>query len=94
MNLLAFYIFDAAAEAFLPPMFFPTKGMAIRTFADGVNQEDSQFSRHAADYTLFHVGVFHQLSGELEPCAPDSMGNAVQFVVKDPYPQLPLELEA
>jgi len=80
--LIVFAIFDAAAEAYLPPMFFDTKGMAIRSFADAVNQEDSGFSRHAADYTLFQIGSFDQSTGELKAITPDSMGNALQYVVK------------
>lgn len=79
--LLAFAIYDAAAAAYLSPMFLDTKGMAIRSFADAVNQEDSAFGRHAADYTLFHIGSFDQRTGQLEACTPDSLGNALQFVV-------------
>ncbi len=91
MKLLAFSIFDAAAEAFLPPMFMDTKGMAIRSFADAVNQEDSAFGRHAGDYTLFYIGSFDQLTGSFEGMVPDSMGNALQFVVKPFDAQVALE---
>lgn len=82
MKILAFSIYDAAAEAFLPPMFLETKGMAIRSFADAVNEEGHQFGRHAGDYTLFHIGSFEQSTGKLEALnTPDSMGVALQFVV-------------
>ncbi len=91
MKLMVFSIHDAAAEAYLPPMFFPTKGMAIRTFADAVNEEGSQFGRHAADYTLFYIGLFDESMGMMEPMTPDSMGNALQFLVKT---DISLELEA
>jgi len=90
--LLAFSIFDAAAEAFLPPMFMDTKGMAIRSFADAVNQEGTPFCLHAADYTLFHVGTFDQSTGELRSVTPDSMGNALRFVVSPV--DAPMALEA
>lgn len=80
MKLLAFSIYDAAAEAFLAPSFVPTKGMAMRSFADAVNEEGHQFGRHAADYTLFHVGFFHEDKGNLVAIVPDSMGNAVTFL--------------
>jgi len=79
--LLAFSIFDAAAEAYLPPMFMKTKGMAIRSFADAVNQEDSPFHQHADDYTLFLIGSFDEQSGLFIPVTPDSMGNALQYLV-------------
>ncbi len=83
MKLLVFAVFDAAAEAFLTPMFFNTKGEAIRTFADACNAEDHQFRRHADDYTLFHLGMYDQSTGLLEALAtPDSMGLALQFIEK------------
>ncbi len=82
MKMIAFAIYDAAAEAYLPPMFLDTKGMAIRSFQDAVNDENSAFSRHAADYTLFHVGFFDMSSGLLEAVTPDQMGNALQYVVR------------
>ncbi len=81
MIVLAFSVFDAAAEAYMPPTFMQTKGQAIRSFADAVNEEGSAFGRHAADYTLFHVGMFDEQTGSLKPLAtPDSLGNALQFV--------------
>ncbi len=82
MILLAFAIWDAAAEAYLPPMFMTTKGQAIRSFADAVNEEGHQFARHADDYTLFHVGQFNQDTGMFTPMEPDSMGNALTFVTR------------
>ncbi len=82
MDLFAFCIYDAAAAAFLPPMFVASKGVAIRSFQDAVNEEGSQFALHAADYTLFHIGSFDPQSGELKAITPDSMGNALQYVVK------------
>ncbi len=81
LKLLVFSIYDGAAEAFLAPIFELTRGMAVRSFSDAVNEEGHQFGRHAADYTLFHIGYFHQSSGELEAITPDSMGNALQYVV-------------
>ncbi len=81
MRMLVFAVFDAAAEAYLPPLFFSTKGQMIRTFADACNDEAQAFSRHAADYTLFHIGFYDPRSGLLEALSPpDSLGNALQYV--------------
>lgn len=82
--MLVFAVYDAAAEAYLLPFFFDTKGMAIRSFSDAVNTAESGFGQHAADYTLFHIGSYDQSDGTLEPCLPDSMGNALQYVVDAP----------
>lgn len=81
MKLLVFSVYDAAAEAYLNPIFFRTKGEAIRTFSDAANAEDHDFRRHAGDYTLFHIGFFHVDSGLMEPLpTPDSLGLALQFI--------------
>ncbi len=80
MKMLVFAVFDAAAEAFLKPFFFDTKGQALRSFADACNEEKHQFALHADDYTLFHIGFYDPNKGRLEACTPDSLGNALQFV--------------
>ncbi len=83
MNVLVFAVFDAAVEAFLTPMFFETKGAAIRAFSDACNGEGHQFRAHAADYTLFHIGMYDPVKGLLTALStPDSLGIALQFVEK------------
>ncbi len=82
MILLAFSVYDAAAEAYMAPTFMQTKGQAIRSFADAVNKEDHAFARHADDYTLFHVGMFDESTGKFAPMEPDSLGNALTYVVR------------
>ncbi len=81
MKILVFAVYDAAAEAFLLPMFFDTKGQAVRAFVDAVNAEDHQFARHAEDYTLFHLGFFDPSKGSMESLkTPDSLGIALHFL--------------
>jgi len=81
MRLLVFAVYDAAAEAYLAPMFFNTKGQCMRTFVDACNSEEHAFARHAADYTLFHIGFYDESKGLLEALLPpDSLGNALQFI--------------
>ncbi len=81
MRVLVFAVFDAAIEAFLTPMFFETKGAAIRAFSDACNAEEHDFSRHADDYTLFHIGMFDPSKGLLTALGtPDSLGVALQFI--------------
>lgn len=78
MRMLVFAVYDAAAEAYLPPIFFDTKGQAIRSFVDACNAEDHMFRRHADDYTLFHIGFYDPGDGKLESLAtPDSLGVAL-----------------
>ncbi len=84
MILQAFAVMDSKADAFLPPFFYDTKGQAIRSFSDAVNEEGHQFRKHAGDYTLFHVGGFDQDLGVLVAHnAPVSLGNALTFLIEE-----------
>ena len=72
-------IFDVKAEAYLPPWFLPTDGMALRAFADCVNDGDHNFGRHPNDYSLFCIGSFEDSDAEILSCKR-SMGNGVEFI--------------
>ncbi len=81
MRMLVFAVYDAAAEAFLAPIFFDTKGQALRVFVDACNEEGHMFHRHADDYTLFQIGFYDPSKGLLTALdTPDSLGVALQFV--------------
>lgn len=79
MQLRAFAVHDAKAESFIQPMFFLTRGQAMRAFLDALEDEKHEFHKHAEDYTLFEIGVFDQASGMLTPLGNGivSMGNAL-----------------
>jgi len=51
-----FCVYDEKAEAYLPPFFVPTKGIATRAFSDCINSKDHQFGKHPGDYSLFFLG--------------------------------------
>lgn len=65
MILRCYSIFDVKAKAFLPPFFLQAQAMAVRAFADCVNDKAHAFGRNPHDYSLFHVGVFDDESGVL-----------------------------
>lgn len=80
MRLLIFAIYDAKAEAYLRPFFAEAKGLAVRSFRDVVNEADHQMHKYAEDYTLFHIGSFDMLTGEVEGLiAPVSLGGGMVF---------------
>lgn len=80
MRLNIYTVFDDAAGAYLQPFFMLTNAFAIRTFADLANDAEHLFCKYAGQYTLFHLGVFDQLtcSFELFP-TPQSLGKAIEF---------------
>lgn len=65
MKQLIFSIYDEKAEAFYPPFFLQTTGMALREITDCVNDPQHKFGAHPADYTLFQIGVFDNKNGEI-----------------------------
>jgi len=62
-----FSIYDEKAEAFLQPFFMETVGQAERALIDCLSDENHNFSRHSADYTLFQIGEFDQTTAEITP---------------------------
>lgn len=59
-------IYDSAAEAYFPPVFMPSKGIAIRSFGDAVLKPDTDFNKHAEYFSLFHLGVFDSSTAQFE----------------------------
>jgi len=62
----AYSIFDEKAKAFLPPFFLHNEAVAVRAFADCVNNPEHQFGKHPTDYTLFCLGGFDDTTGSFE----------------------------
>lgn len=77
-----FSIYDAKAQAYLPPFILPRTEMAERTFGDCVNSKDHQFAAHPADYTLFLLGLWDDETAMFtqEPNGPQTLGNGVTYV--------------
>lgn len=80
MILNVFSIFDSKVEAYMAPFFAPTRGAAIRMFEDAIVNQDGIFSKHSADFTLFHIGHFNDETGHIADFTPISLGNALEIV--------------
>lgn len=52
-------------KAILTPTFFRSKGEALRSVGDAVNDPKSDLGRHAGDYILFRIGGYDATSGVL-----------------------------
>lgn len=85
MDLKGVYsIYDNAAQAYLMPFFQDTDGLAIRLFKDCCTDHTHRFYTHAADFTLFRIADWDQISGQITPLQTlDNLGNAIQFAQKD-----------
>lgn len=73
-------VYDEKAQAYLPPFFVPTDGLATRAFKDCVNSADHQFGKHPSDYTLFFLGEFTDHDGQFALTDRKSMGNGVEYL--------------
>ena len=76
-----FSVYDSKAEAYGAPVFFKTKGEAIRGFTDIVNDGNSMLSKYPGDYTLFELGSFDEETAKFDlHASPVSLGVALEFV--------------
>ena len=85
-----FVVYDSKAEAYLQPHFAPTVGLAMRSWEVAVNSSDTQFGKFPADFTLFEIGTYDDLTGTLVMHQSKvNLGLALD-VLKKPSSQLPL----
>lgn len=80
MKQKLYTVFDEKAEAFLPPFFVPTDGIAKRAFSDCVNSPDHQFGKHPQDYTLYFLGDFYEHDASIVLVNRKVVGNGIEFL--------------
>jgi hypothetical protein len=79
-KLLVFAVFDSKAEVYGTPIFFGSRGLAIRSFDQECNREESQIFKYPGDFTLFQIGEYDQDTGLLTPLSSHtSLGTGVEF---------------
>lgn len=90
-----FAIYDSKAEQYWKPMFFDTKGIAIRSFMDSLKDTSNLITQHPADFTLFHLGTYDTSTAKFDQLStPHSAGVASEFIsTTKPLPQLPKHSE-
>lgn len=80
MNEQVFTVFDSKVGEYNRPFFARSIGEALRMFQDTVDDPKSQLHKHAADYTLFHLGEYDGESGQFHNLdSPRSCGVALEF---------------
>lgn len=83
-------VYDSKVEAYMSPFCQRSKGEALRAWETAVNDEQTQFCKFPADFTLFEIGEFDDNTGVITPHKTHmSMGLALDFKRK-PATQLPL----
>lgn len=86
---LVFAIRDSAMDQFSLPMFFVSKGEAIRGVGLVVNkvQEGNLYCSHPQDYELFYLGSFDEDKGVFACTAPESVVRLSELVLKNGGPR-------
>jgi len=79
-----FTIYDSKAKAYLTPFFLHAEAMAVRVFADCINDSDHQFGKHPEDYTLFNIGEWSDEKAKFLTNNPIAIGNGIEFI-KAPF---------
>lgn len=80
MRYIAYAVHDQKADSFMMPFFFPNDNLAIRGFTDAINDKNTPFGKHPADYTLFSIGQYNELKGELVQTDNTPIGNGVEYL--------------
>lgn len=56
---------DTKSDIYGQPMFFPTVGMAIRSFQDALADNQNAISKHPDDYNLYTIGQWDDNIGKI-----------------------------
>lgn len=76
MKLMIFSIFDSKAAYFSNPFFCQREEEALRIASDAVSETgnpNNLWARHPEDFSLFKLGHFDSLTGEIERQLPESL---------------------
>ncbi len=80
MKLNMYSIFDQASGLYCRPFFSQSDGEAIRSFTDLAVDAEHPVGKHAADYTLFRLGIFDDNDGKLTNEVNTVLGNALERI--------------
>lgn len=79
MILEVYAVHDAAVGAFNAPLFFRSRGEAVRSFQQAVTNENSQFRSHAGDYSFWKIGLYDDDTGFLTAIENERVCGAKDF---------------
>lgn len=74
-----FAVHDTKAACFGSPLFFSTRGEAMRAFGDEANRAESMIHKHSTDFVLYEIGEYDEVTGVLTPQKHHCIGFASDF---------------
>lgn len=85
MILEVYAVHDAAVGAYNQPLFFRSRGEAIRSFQDAVADPSNRFGSHASDYSLWQLATYDDSNGVIgQLVQPQRVCGAKDFLLPDP----------
>lgn len=85
MKLIMYSVYDSKIEAYINPIFARSHGEALRRFEATARDEESDFHRYAADYTLMAVGEWDDERGKLTDYEANiTLANAIEYAPTTP----------
>lgn len=89
MKLKIFSVYDSKIQAYNTPFYLRTSGDAIRGWTTAVNDETTQFNKHPEDFTLFEIGEYDDLTGDISQLpAKHSLSTALSVLKPKHLPGL------
>lgn len=82
MILEAYAVHDSAVGAYNRPMFFRSRGEAVRSFQQACNTPEAGFLSHPEHYSFWLIGLFDEATGVLSATDLARVCGAVDFVIK------------
>lgn len=73
-------VYDRKAFVFMTPFISLTIGEAVRIFEDAVKDDKTMLNKHPADYSLYHLADFDDVSGTYIPLERHVIAEAVEFL--------------
>lgn len=83
MKLEVFSIFDRSVNAYMAPFYCRSKGEALRSFTDVVNDKQRSIGKYATDYSLMCHGEYDDSSGTFVCHDPVRMIGATEVLDQD-----------
>lgn len=85
MTKLMCAVYDTVSQMYAPPFYALSKGDAIRSFSNAVNDKNmGDLHKHPKDFLLYFLGEFDDRSGSLSVMdPPERLGLGSDFVLSN-----------
>jgi len=80
MKLLICAVRDSKAAAFMAPIPFGSKGLAVRALMEAVKKGNNPIAEYKNDHSIWHLGYYDDNTGELESCTPELIAEASEMI--------------